>query len=319
MKQQTLTGFEKFGKTTRRAKFLAEMDRIMPWKELAQAIEPVYPKGGGEAGGRPPVPLERLLRIYFLQLWFNLSDPAVEEALYESASMRSFVGIDLGSEAAPDETTVCKFRHLLERNGLGKTLLKATNQYLSENGMKIGNGTIVDATIISAPSSTKNRDKKRDPEMHQTAKGKQWYFGMKAHVGVDSRTKFVHTILASAANVADRDALPYLLHGKERRVWGDQAYRGQTQALRKAAPRARDFTNQRYRWGSRIDERIKAVNRTKSSVRSKVEHTIGVIKRVFGFQKVRYRGLAKNLHRLEVTAALANLFIARKRLLHARA
>ncbi len=264
MKQQTLTGFEKFGKTTRRAKFLAEMDRIMPWKELAQAIEPVYPKGGGEAGGRPPVPLERLLRIYFLQLWFNLSDPAVEEALYESASMRSFVGIDLGSEAAPDETTVCKFRHLLERNGLGKTLLKATNQYLSENGMKIGNGTIVDATIISAPSSTKNRDKKRDPEMHQTAKGKQWYFGMKAHVGVDSRTKFVHTILASAANVADRDALPYLLHGKERRGWGDQAYRGQTQAPPKAAPRARDLPNQRHRWGSRIDERIKAVNRTKS-------------------------------------------------------
>ena len=245
MKQQTLTGFEKFGKTTRRAKFLAEMDRIMPWKELTAAIEPAYPKGGGAAGGRPPVGLERLLRVYFLQLWFNLSDPAAEEALYDSAAMRSFVGVDQGNEAAPDETTICKFRHLLERNGLGKTLLRATNQYLRENGMKIGNGTIVDATLISAPSSTKNKDGERDPEMHQTAEGKQWYFGMKAHIAVDSKTKFVHTILASAANVADRDALPHLLHGKETRVWDDQAYQGQTQVIRRIAPRARDFTNRR--------------------------------------------------------------------------
>lgn len=317
MKQQTLAGFEKFGKTTRRAKFLAEMDRLVPWEELGEAIEPIYPKGGGEGGGRPPVPLERMLRIYFLQLWFNLSDPAVEEALYDSASMRSFAGIDLGTEPVPDETTVCKFRHLLERNGMGKILLKAMNTYLRENGIKVGNGTIVDATIISAPSSTKNKDGKRDPEMHQTAKGKQWYFGMKAHIGVDSKTKIIHTIKASAANVADVLALPHLLHGKETRVWGDQAYRGQAEAMREVAPRARDFTNQRYRWGQRVDERIKAVNRSKSSVRSKVEHTIGVIKRVFGFQKVRYRGLAKNLHRLEVTAALANLFLVRRRLLNA--
>jgi transposase, IS5 family len=317
MKQQTLTGFEKYGKTTRRAQFLAEMDRLVPWAELGEAIEPIYPKGTSEAGGRPAVPLQRMLRIYFLQLWFNLSDPAVEEALYESASMRRFAGIDLGTEPAPDETTVCKFRHLLERNGMGKTLLKAMNTYLRENGIKIGNGTIVDATIISAPSSTKNKDGKRDPEMHQTAKGRQWYFGMKAHIGVDSKTKIIHTIKASAANVADALALPHLLHGKETRVWGDQAYRGQGDEMRRAAPKARDFTNQRYRWGKRVDERIKAVNRTKSSVRSKVEHTIGVIKRVFGFQKVRYRGLAKNLHRLEVTAALANLYMVRRRLRHA--
>ncbi len=317
MKQQTLTGFEKYGKTTRRAQFLAEMDRIVPWKELGEAIEPIYPKGTAEAGGRPAVPLERMLRIYFLQLWFNLSDPAVEEALYDSASMRRFAGIDLGIEPVPDETTVCKFRHLLERNGMGKTLLRAMNTYLRENGIKVGNGTIVDATIISAPSSTKNQDKKRDPEMHQTAKGKQWYFGMKAHVGVDSKTKIIHTIKASAANVADALALPHLLHGKETRVWGDQAYRGQKEAMRKAAPRARDFTNQRYRWGNRVDERIKAQNRTKSGVRAKVEHTIGVIKRVFGFQKVRYRGIAKNLHRLEATAALANLYLMRRRLLRA--
>jgi len=228
-----------------------------------------------------------------------------------------FVGIDLGQEGAPDETTVCKFRHLLERNKLGKTLLKAVNEYLRTNGIKISNGTIVDATIIGAPSSTKNKDGKRDPEMHQAAKGQQWYFGMKMHVGVDSRTKLVHTVLASAANVHDSLALPHLLHGNETRVWGDQAYRGQKDAIRAVAPRARDFTNQRYRWGSHTDERIKATNRNKSRVRAKVEHTIGIIKRIFGFQKVRYRGLAKNLHRLEVTAALANLYTVRRQLLNA--
>lgn len=316
MKQQTLAEFERYRKTTRRALFLADMDRILPWKELSAAIEPVYPKGS-DAGGRPPISLERMLRIYFLQLWFNLSDPAVEEALYDSAAMRSFAGIDLGMESAPDETTVCKFRHLLEKNKLGKTLLKAVKQYLHENGIKIGRGTIVDATIIGAPSSTKNKEGKRDPQMRQTAKGQQWYFGMKAHVGVDSRSKLIHTILASAANVADVRALPHLLHGNETRVWGDQAYRGHSEEMREVAPQAHDFTNQRYCWGKRIDERIKATNRNKSRVRAKVEHSIGIIKRVFGFQKVRYRGLAKNLHRLEVTAALANLYRVRRRLLHA--
>jgi len=314
MKQQTLSGFEKFGKTTRRAQFLSDMDRIIPWTELAAAVEKVYPKGS-EAGGRPPIPLERMLRVYFLQLWFNLSDPAVEEALYDSVAMRSFAGIDLGAEGAPDETTVCKFRHLLERNKLGKTLLKAVNEYLRANGIKIANGTIVDATIISAPSSTKNKDGKRDPEMHQTAKGQQWYFGMKAHVGVDSKTKLIHTILASAANVHDREALPHLLHGRETRVWGDRGYQGQSATIRARAARAQDFTNRKYRgrgWFNAVEQ---AKNRTKSQVRAKVEHPIGVIKRIFGFSKVRYRGLAKNLHRLEVTAALVNLYMVRRRLL----
>ena len=316
MKQQTLAAFEQYGKPTRRAKFLADMEQILPWAELLSVIEPFYPKVS-EAGGRPPIPLERMLRIYFLQLWFNLSDPAVEEALYDSTSMRGFVGIDLGVEAAPDETTVCKFRHLLEKHKLGKNLLTTVNEYLRRHGMKISNGTIVDATIIGAPSSTKNKDGKRDPEMHQTAKGKQWYFGMKAHIGVDSRTKLIHTVKASAANVADALGMPHLLHGKETRVWGDQAYRGQKDAIRAVAPRIRDFTNQRYRWGTRVDETIKATNRRKSKIRAKVEHVFGVIKRVFGFQKVRYRGLAKNLHRLEVTAALTNLFMVRRRLLNA--
>lgn len=316
MKQQTLTGFEKYAKTTRRAQFLADMASIVPWKELESVVEPVYPKVS-ELGGRPPIELQKMLRMYFLQLWFNLSDPAVEEALYDSASMRGFVGIDLGVEAAPDETTICKFRHLLEKHGLGKKLLWAVNEYLRVNGIKIAKGTIVDATIISAPSSTKNKDGERDPEMHQAAKGNQWYFGMKAHVGVDSKTKLIHTILASAANVADRDALPYLLHGRETRVWGDQGYQGQTAAIRARAPHALDFTNRKWRgrgWVNKID---KAKNRSKSRVRAKVEHAIGVIKHVFGFQKVRYRGLAKNLHRLEVSAALANIFMHRRRLLNA--
>jgi len=316
MKQQTLTGFEKYGKTTRRAQFLADMDRIIPWPEMTAAIETVYPKIS-ENGGRPPIPLERMLRIYFLQLWFNLSDPAVEEALYDSVAMRSFVGIDLGVEGAPDETTVCKFRHLLERNKLGKTLLKAVNDHLRRSGIKIANGTIVDATIISSPSSTKNKEGKRDPEMHQTAKGNQWYFGMKAHVGVDSKTKVIHTILASAANVHDREALPHLLHGRETRVWGDQGYQGQSAVIHARAPLARDFTNRKYRGRGWFNELERAKNRTKSQIRAKVEHPIGVIKRIFGFTKVRYRGLAKNLHRLEVTAALVNLYLVRRRLLHA--
>jgi IS5 family transposase len=315
MKQQTLAGFAKYAKTTRRAQFLRDMDRVVPWHEVVAVVEPQYPKVSLE-GGRPPVPLERMLRIYFLQLWFNLSDPAVEEALYDSVAMREFVGIDLGAEAAPDETTVCKFRHLLERNKLGKPLLAAVNQHLKALGIKIANGTIVDATIISAPSSTKNKDQERDPEMHQTAKGKQWYFGMKAHVAVDSKTKLIHTILASAANIADTLAVPNLLHGNETRVYGDQGYQGQAVVIREVAPNARDFTNRKYRWPSgRIDEVVKAKNRTKSKVRAKVEHVIGVIKRVFGFQKTRYRGLAKNLHRLEVMAALTNVFMQRRRLL----
>jgi IS5 family transposase len=314
MRQQTLTGFEKYRKTTRRAQFLADMDRIVPWTELQAVVEPFYPKLS-EAGGRPPLPLKRMLRIYFLQLWFNLSDPAVEEALYESVSMRGFVGIDLGQEAAPDETTVCKFRHLLERNKLGEQLLATVNGYLARNGIKISNGTIVDATIIGAPSSTKNTEGKRDPEMHQVAKGKQWYFGMKAHVGVDSRHKIIHTILASAANVSDVLALPHLLHGRETCVWGDQAYQGHTGTIHSVAPRARDCTNRRYRFGNRVDEATKAKNRNKSRVRAKVEHVVGVIKNIFGFRNTHYRGLAKNLHRLEVTAALTNMYMLRRQLL----
>jgi IS5 family transposase len=315
-KQRTLammTGFERYTKKTRRAIFLEEMEQVVPWAKLCGLIEPYYPKPGN---GRRPKELEKMLRIYFLQQWFNLADPAVEEALYDSASLRQFAGIDLGGEPAPDETTVCKFRHLWEEHHLGEEILGTVNLHLQAKGVRITTGTIVDATIIHAPSSTKNRDQSRDPEMHQTRKGKQWYFGMKAHVGVDSKTKIIHTAVATAANVSDVAILPDLLHGKETRVWGDRAYQGQTEVIREGAPRAQDYTQRRCRYkGQIVDEVAWAKNRTKSKVRAKVEHVFQVMKLKFGFVKVRYRGLKKNAHRLFVTCALVNLFVSRNKLL----
>ena len=298
------TGFERYGKRTKRALFLEEMEQVVPWAKLCGLIEPHYPTG---SKGRPPVGVERMLRIYFLQQWFNLSDPAVEEALYDSAVMRGFVGIDLGREPVPDETTVCKFRHLLEEHQLGGQMLEAVNLHLQSRGVRITTGTIVDATIIHAPSSTKNREQGRDPEMHQTRKGKQWYFGMKAHVGVDSKTKLIHTALVTPANVADATVLPELLHGEETRVWGDQGYRGQTEVIRECAPQAQDCTHRRYRFKYYTDEVEREKNRVKSTVRSKVEHVFGVMKLKFGFVKVRYRGLAKNANRLFATCALVTV------------
>jgi IS5 family transposase len=313
MKQMTLSagGFDRHGKTTRRAAFLTEMDRLVPWSALCALIEPVYPKAGN---GRPPIGLERMLRIYFLQNWFNLSDPAVEEALYDSLSMRNFVGIDLGREGAPDETTVCKFRHLLEAHDLGKQLFEEVGRHLQANGMKVSTGTIVDATIINAPSSTKNREGKRDPEMCQTKKGNQWYFGMKAHIGVDSKTKLIHSVVATSANVHDKHPIPQLLHGNENRVYGDSAYASQKELIRQTAPKAKDFTNQKASRHKPLSEREREKNRTKSQVRAKVEHAFLVIKRIFGFAKVSYRGLKKNGNRLFVVAALTNLFLARRHL-----
>jgi len=315
-KQSTLamiTEFERYTKKTRRAIFLEEMEQVVPWAKLCGLIEPHYPKPGN---GRRPKELEKMLRIYFLQQWFNLADPAVEEALYDSASLRQFAGIDLGGEPVPDETTVCKFRHLLEEHHLGEEILGTVNLHLQAKGVRITTGTIVDATIIHAPSSTKNRDQSRDPEMHQTRKGKQWYFGMKAHVGVDSKTKIIHTAVATAANVSDVAILPDLLHGEETRVWGDGAYQGQTEVIREGAPRAQDYTQRRCRYkGQIVDEVAWAKNRTKSKVRAKVEHVFQVMKLKFGFVKVRYRGLKKNAHRLFVTCALVILFVSRNKLL----
>jgi len=308
-----MTGFERYTKKTRRAMFLEEMEQVVPWGKLCALIEPHYPKPGN---GRRPKELEPMLRIYFLQQWFNLADPAVEEALYDSATLRQFTGIDLGAEPVPDETTVCKFRHLLEEHNLGEPILGTVNLHLQAKGVRITTGTIVDATLIHAPSSTKNRDQSRDPEMHQAKKGKNWYFGMKAHVGVDSKSKIIHTAVATAANVSDVAMLPDLLHGEETRVWGDGAYQGQTEVIRECAPRAQDYTQRRCRYkGQIVDEVTWAKNRTKSKVRAKVEHVFQVMKLKFGFVKVRYRGLKKNAQRLFVTCALINLFVSRKKLL----
>ena len=209
-------GFEAYYKPTRREKLLNNMDRVVPWKELGALIEPFYPKNDG--AGRPTVGLERMLRVYFLQQWFNLSDPAVEEALNDSRAMRAFAGMDLGREGAPDETTVCKFRHVLEQASLGEQIFVKVNAHLAALGLTVGRGTIVDATILNAPSSTKNQSQSRDPEMHQTKKGNPWSFGRKAHLGIDSKVKLIHSVVATAANVHDSQILPDLLHGAETRV-----------------------------------------------------------------------------------------------------
>ena len=304
--------FERYRKPTRREEFLAQMNEVVPWERLTALIEPVYP--AGEGAGRPPIGLERMLRIHFLQHWFNLSDPAVEEALYDSRSMREFVGIDLGREPVPDETTICKFRHRLEQHKLGKQIFAEVKAHLASQGFKVSTGTIVDATIIGAPSSTKNKKGERDPEMHQTKKGNQWFFGMKAHIGVDSRTKIIHSVAVSAANIHDSLALPVLLHGKETCVWGDSAYQGQKDVIRRYAPKARDMTNRRYRYQGRVDEVQRRKNRVKSSIRSRVEHPFLILKKVFGFEKVRYRGMEKNGERVQVACALINLFQLRGQL-----
>lgn len=313
MKQQSLTDrFEKYRKQTRKEQFLTEMDDLIPWEGLVSAVEPFYPKPQG--AGRRPIGIERMLRIYCLQHWFNLSDPAAEEALYDFRAMRHFVGIDLGNEAAPDETTICKFRHLMEKHNLGDQFFHLVNEYLHENGIKVSRGTIVDASIISAPSSTKNKQNKRDPEMHQTRKGNQWYFGMKAHIGVDSKTKLIHSVTVTPANVHDSVVLGDLLHGDETRVWGDSAYAGKGAVMKESAPNAKDFTQKKGSRYRKLTDKERSQNSSKSKVRSKVEHLFGIIKGRFGFTKVRYRGLDKNAHHVYVSCALANIVVVKKQL-----
>ena len=248
-----------------------------------------------------------------LQHWFELSDPAAEEALYDSRAMRQFVDIVLGKEPVPDETTILKFRHLMEAHNPGDQLFHLVNDYLIENGLKVNRGTIVDATIINAPTSTKNKDKARDPEMHQTRKGNQWYFGMKAHIGVDSKTKLIHSIGVTAANVHDSQMPGDLLHGDET----DSAYTGQKQELKEHAPQAKDFTRKKGFKNRALSDSEKDANRHKSKTRSRVEHIFGIMKRQFGYNKVRYRGLSKNAHSLYVKCALINLVIAKRSLLAA--
>ena len=319
MKQQTLAmaadqnaAYEKYRKPTKRDTFLAAMEQIVPWADLCSVIEPYYPKAGN---GRPPVGLDRMLRMYLVQHWFNLADVACEDALLDSPALRRFVGVDLGRERVPDATTLLKFRRLLEANKLGEALFAKVGEVLQAQGLKVGTGTIVDATIIGAPSSTKNADKQRDPEMHQTRKGQQWYFGMKLHIGVDSVTGLAHSAVVTAANVHDKHPLPDLLHGQEERVYGDCAYASQQALIQAKAPKAADFTNRTVRKDSPTEELERMVNRAKSRVRSRVEHVFGVVKKLWGFSKARYRGLAKNATRAFVTLAMANIYLARKPLL----
>lgn len=318
MKQQSLeaSGFEKYRKKTRKELFLDQMHEILPWTELCEAIEPFYPKAS-KRGGRPAIGIDRMLRIHFLQHWFELSDPSAEEALYDSRAMRRFVGIDLGKEPVPDETTICKFRHLMERHNLGGELFQLVNIYLEENGLKVNRGTIVDATIIDAPRSTKNKARQRDPDMESTQKGNQWYFGMKAHIGVDSQTKLIHSVMVTSANVHDSQVLGDLLHGDERRVYGDSAYTGQKSQMKAHAEQARDFTHKRGRRNHPLTERERKANRNKSKIRPRVEHLFGVIKHQFGYRKVRYKGLAKNAQAVFVKCALANLVVAKRHLMAA--
>ena len=309
MKQMTLAaakGFEKHNRATRKAEFLARMESLMPWAEFCTVIEPHYPKAGN---GRPPVGLERMLRMYCVANWFNLSDEACEDALYDVPVFREFCRIDLGRERVPDATTLLIFRHLLEAHDLGAALFAKVGELLLANGMRLSGGTIVDATLIAAPPSTKNKDKSRDPEMHQTKKGNEWYFGMKLHIGADSKTGLVHSASVTAANVHDSNEVPNLLHGGETRLYGDSAYRGKAQRerLKVIAPKAKDFTNKRAYKNRPLTEADKATNRRKSSVRSKVEHPFLTLKRFWGFAKVRYRGLAKNANRAFAMLAMLNI------------
>ncbi len=309
MKQMTFAatkGFEVHGRATRKAEFLARMEALVPWAALCALIEPHYPQAGN---GRPPKGVERMLRMYLIANWFNLGDEACEDALYDVAVFRDFCRIDLGRERAPDATTLLQFRHLLEAHQIGAALFTTIGELLQANGMKLSGGTIVDATLIAAPPSTKNREQSRDPEMHQSKKGNQWHFGMKLHIGVDSQTGLIHSASVTAGNVHDSQELPNLLHGGETRLYGDSAYRGkkQRERLKVIAPEAKDFTNKRAYKNRPLTDADKETNRRKFRVRAKVEHPFLTLKRFWGFAKVRYRGLAKNANRAFAMLALINL------------
>ena len=294
---------------TRRELFLEKMDSLIPWAKLEKKLRKYYPKG---ENGNPPYPLPIMLRVHCLQLFYNLSDPAMEDALYEIESMRRFAGLRL-SDRLPDESTILRFRHFLERHKLGKVIFDTVSAQLRQQGLMMREGTIVDATIIAAPSSTKNQDGERDPEMHQTRKGNEWHFGMKMHIGVDDRDGLIHSIETTAANVHDLNAADQLLHGEEQRVWGDAGYTG--------IHKRDEFKDWDVDWrialrpGTRsnlADQLQEMLEGIKASVRAKVEHPFRTIKQQFGYGKVRYRGLAKNTNRLYVLSAFTNLLRAEK-------
>ena len=300
------------GRVTRRERFLGEMDAVIPWASLLALIEPHYPKAGR---GRQPLGLEKMLRIYFLQQWFNLSDPQAEDAIYDSESMRRFARVELGEDVVPDETTILRFRHLLEEHRLTGAIFAAIRDLLEEKRLLLKAGTIVDATIIAAPSSTKNAAGARDPEMKQGRKGKSWHFGMKLHIGTDPKGR-VHSVTATHAGAADITQMPELVHGEERAVYGDQAYWKEADRQAFEARGVRYRVNRRPRdKRSGLNERWRAINRARSRTRACGEHPFHVVKRLWGFAKVRYRGLAKNLARAQTMFALANLYMVRRRLL----
>lgn len=325
MKQISLaaSGFELVTKRTRKRVFLDEMNLVVPWTELVGLIQPFAASGTGVKGGRPSFPVETMLRIHFLQQWFGLSDPAMEEALHDISLYCEFAHLDPGVMRLPDESTILRFRHLLEEHNLTIELLATINATLATKGLMLKTGTVVDATLIAAPSSTKNISGERDPEMHQTKKGNQWHFGMKAHIGVDADSGLVHTVIGTPAHVNDVTQGHGLLHGDEQVVFADAGYQGATKrpeatgvdwhvAMR---PGKRRALNKNSPWGSLLDK----AEQMKASVRAKVEHPFRVIKCQFGFTKVRYKGLAKNTAQLMTLFALSNLWMARRHLMGQRA
>lgn len=319
MTQMSFSDAEYAGKRkrTRREAFLSEMDKVVPWDALLMLIAPHYPKAGK---GRHPYPIKTMLRIHFMQQWFGYSDPAMEEALYDVAPVRKFANLSLSNGNVPDETTILNFRRLVEQHGLAEKILAAVNRHLDARGLLLRQGTVIDATIIHAPSSTKNQDGERDPEMHQTKKGNQYYFGMKAHIGVDVESGLVHTITTTPANSADVTQAEHLLHGKEESVWADAGYTG---ADKREALRDRNIQWQiaakrgkvKAMPAGKLKEATRWVEYLKAAVRAKVEHPFRVIKRQFGYTKVRYRGLAKNHGQVLTLFALSNLWMARRRLM----
>ncbi|MEJ7685543.1 MAG: IS5 family transposase [Variovorax sp.] len=307
-------------KKTRKREFLDEMNRVVPWSALVEIVEPHSPRA---KTGRPPFSIETMLRIHYLQQWFGLSDPSMEEALHDVPLYREFAGLGDGVSRLPDETTILRFRHLLEAHDLAADMLRVVNDILQSKGLLLRTGTAVDATLIAAPSSTKNAGGERDPEMHQTRKGKQWYFGMKAHIGVDAASGLVHTVVGTAANISDINVAGALLHGEEHTAFGDSGYQG----VHKRAEAKGPTWHVAMRPGKRrllnpfIEPEFVAerVEKMKASIRAKVEHPFRVIKRQFGFNKVRYRGLAKNTAQIVTLFALSNLWMARRQLMESRA
>ncbi|NLG75112.1 MAG: IS5 family transposase [Xanthomonadaceae bacterium] len=315
MKQADL-GLNLSTKRTRKREFLDEMNRVVLWAQLIALIEPHYPKG---KTGRPPMGISTMLRVHFMQQWFGLSDPAMEEALHDVPLYREFAGLEGPMRRLPDESTILRFRHLLEKHELAAPILATVNAVLQQHGLMLKAGTVVDATLISAPSSTKNSTGERDPEMRQTKKGNNWYFGMKAHIGADAESGLVHTVIGTPANTNDVTQAAALLHGDERIAFGDAGYQGATRrpeatlknwhvAMRPGKRRALDPNDP-------ADAIVDKIERLKASVRAKVEHPFRVIKRQFGFVKVRYRGLTKNTAQLTTLFALSNLWMARRELM----